>query len=496
MIEEKKELEDLRHNILNWYPFKENKNVLEIWDGKVIPEDIQDKSYDYVAVLGIGDKKIEELIDISISKLKDDGILLIAVDNELGINDLCSEFVNNLEKVNRTKIRNYLINKGFGNQKIYYPLPNYKYTNVIFTDDFLPNYETINRCITFYDDNTLVALDERKRFKKIINEDIQLFKIFTNSFFIECSKIDFKDNEIKFVSFSNARKKEYRVKTIIKGDTVYKYAVNEEGKEHLEDIKRNIDILKSNNLKTIDTYDDEKIISKFIDNSFLINNIIIEKAKCGKKQEILDLIKNYQNELINKFEIIQPESNCFDKYAIQHKKEDIEKLHFIKYGLWDMFFQNCFYIDNEFYFYDQEWLEDNLPVEFIMYRAIKYFGQELYEVISTEELYNIINIRDEQIEIFEKLDDLLQENIRDKDIWEDHKDKKSIARFLTKINNLQKELIDKNLQIEDLNNKLQEKDSKIKNLEDELNGIKNSKTWKITEPLRKVNKSFKDKEKK
>lgn len=38
-------------------------------------------------------------------------------------------------------------------------------------------------------------------------------------------------------------------------------------------------------------------------------------------------------------------------------------------------FSKLLYIDNEFYFYDQEWEEDNVPIDFILYRAIKYFDR-------------------------------------------------------------------------------------------------------------------------
>ena len=43
---------------------------------------------------------------------------------------------------------------------------------------------------------------------------------------------------------------------------------------------------------------------------------------------------------------------------------------FIKYGLWDLTLRNVFLINNELYVYDQEWLEENVPIEFIIFRSI------------------------------------------------------------------------------------------------------------------------------
>ena len=83
-----------------------------------------------------------------------------------------------------------------------------------------------------------------------------------------------------------------------------------------------------------------------------------------------------------------------------------------------MIFQNCFYIDNEFYFYDQEWYEENVPLEFILYRAIIYLQNILDEKTKNEvlEKYNIVNFITE----FKELDDKLQIEIRDEDVWKKH----------------------------------------------------------------------------
>lgn len=499
MTENKDELLELRRNIISWYPFEKNSKILEVWEGiEATKSDNLEKCFDYVVIIGIGQKDIEDLIDFAKLKLKEHGKLLIAIDNEIGINNLCIETTDSIKKISRNKIEKILSEKGFYNRKFYYPLPNYKYTNVIFTDEFLPDIENIERCLTLYDDNVQVALDERKRFKQLINEDIELFKKMANSFFIETTRSTLEDNNIRFVSFNNARKKQYRMKTIIQKDKVYKYPSTDEAKQHLEEIKHNIYILKTNNFFVIDSYDEEKIISEFKDTKLLLNNIILDKIKDKNKEEIFNIIIKFENELIEKFNIINPEKNCFDKYNIKYKNKEIENLHFIKDGLWDMFFQNCFYIENKFYFYDQEWMEENIPIEFIMFRAIKYFEKELFNIISKEEIYEKLNINEKQVELFEKLDDIIQKNIRNIQIWDIHKDKKEINYKLIEIDNLKKENIEKTIKIEQLENQIiikedqiKSKEDQIKSLEGELCYMKNSKSWKYTEPIRKVKKYLK-----
>ena len=58
----------------------------------------------------------------------------------------------------------------------------------------------------------------------------------------------------------------------------------------------------------------------------------------------------------------------------------------------DMVFENAFFIEDEFYFFDQEWNVENIPLEFIYYRAINnmyVYNSELQEKLLKEELYKI-----------------------------------------------------------------------------------------------------------
>ena len=81
-----------------------------------------------------------------------------------------------------------------------------------------------------------------------------------------------------------------------------------------------------------------------------------------------------------------------------------------------MTFKNCFYIDNQFYFFDQEWNDANLPSEYILYRSILY-TISLRRYININALFEKYNLT-KYIEIFKKLDDKIQEKIRDENVWE------------------------------------------------------------------------------
>ena len=165
-------------------------------------------------------------------------------------------------------------------------------------------------------------------------------------------------------------------------------------------------------------------------------------------------------------------------------------MKFTKYGLWDLIFQNCFYIDEDFYFYDQEWLEENVPIEFILYRAIKYFPK-IKEYISIDELYRILEINEEKVKIFEELDDKIQEEKRNNEVWQMQKNGKNIEELKVQkltdnhtINLLNIEIENKSREIENLK-------SEYEKARNEINIIHQSKSWKLAETLQKIKRKLK-----
>ncbi len=401
--------------------------------------------------------------------------------DENGIN-----IVNHKEKniMSLSELKNIIENTKLVINKIYYPMPDYKLTNVIYTDENPLSKNNLSRNIVYNTSNTIKFYQENEAYKEILEENSDLFKLFVNSYLVEISKAKTQEKQIKFVSFSNIRKPEYRIKTIVEEENVYKYAINAKSKEHIENIKHNIDIINQIGINTVDSYDKNKIISKYI-NSPTLDKIIIKLAKENKIDEASQLIKQFKNELETKLEKVNSQNNVFDKYDIKYEKEHIEKMDFVKYGLWDLIFQNCFYIDNQFYFYDQEWQENNVPISFILYRAIKYYAR-IKKYISEEKLYDIMEIKQENIKIFDELDKKLQLKIRDDEIWKIH------TQGMEMIDLKRKELTANHqinvLTMENAKNKtlLDEKDKKIEELKANLNYVYNSKSWKITKPLRAV----------
>ena len=441
-------------NILNWYPFNKKQKVLEIGIkseeltsflkqkcskvqrvSKIDElENIMEK-FDIIILIEINNCKkltLKNLIRKLESFLEVDGKILLGVDNKFGLkfwngnpeNIFEKKFTsligynNEPEKI-ETYTKKYIetILKEMGyNTRFYYPLPDYKLPNVIFTDEQLPEYNNIDKYNPYFLEKSDIIFNELDVFREILKTNKEMFTFFANSFLVEITKGEC-DKTYKYISFNNMRKKEYQLITKISDSYVEKQIANEEAIEHYNNIKNNLRILQENGIKTLDYIDDERIKSRYVEQKYLLDNIITEKLEKGQVQEFESIINNYIKAItVEPYKENDYDKTVFGKYGIEvEDKNIIKNLNFMKNGLWDMTFTNCFLMDNQFYFFDQEWNEPNLPVEYILYRSIIY-TITLRRFVSIEKLFDKYNLRP-YLGLFEQLDNKIQEEIRDNAIW-------------------------------------------------------------------------------
>lgn len=545
---------DFRKNVIHWYPVKENSSVLQIgYDSiKIVDElyskfkkvticvkseeekkEILDKynnseiividsldkitereEYDYVTLIGTLEiykdiveekayKRLAKILNIAKKACKKDGKILLAVDNKYGMKFWTTMYAQKNILCNQTfaiskKMINELLEKiGLTNYKYYYMLPDYKITNVIFTDNYLPNIESISRNFT-YGEEDFATFNQTEAYGEILKEDIELFKLYANSYFIEIAKEELEENNIKFVSYTNIREKEFNIQTTIFENRVEKTYLTKKSKRHIENMKKNIDIMNENGIKTLDSYEKEKVISKFVNNAKTYDKILLEYLEKEENETFFEKIQEYKQFLINKLCKVNyneiKENNIFTKYEVTLEEDIANKFNFVKNGLWDMIFQNIFYIENEMYFYDQEWYDENVPVEYIIYRTIAYFANA-HEYIKTSELYSKLGLT-EYIKIFEELDTKIQLKIRNEKMWELHNSTKTGQTLLDSYKNLQNEYeeyskkvkVTKSKEILIENEKLKNENEDLKQMNQK---ILNSTSWKVTKPIRWLGRNIK-----
>lgn len=523
-----------KKNIISWYPIEKKDTVLQIGEDEEIYKELLKKTnnivvmekinefemkanFDYVTLIGnfeklTTEKEIVDLVAFAKSCLTRDGKILIAMKNKFGMkywtgekesenSEIFGNIVSKKENIfGLAKIKSILDNLKL-KYKFYYPLPDYKTANVIFTDEYLPTNDSIDaRDLTYCKDGELLVFSEREAYKQLLNEDKNQFPFFANSFFIEVSEKD-RFQDIRYVGYGITRKEHHRIKTVIRKNTVEKTADNENAKSHIQNISRNIKVLDEAKIECLDKFDNNMIISKFLPDAKSFDEILIDIYNKKGIDEVIKNIKEFKKDILDKLlkETAEKENTVFEKYDVEISKELKEKLHFTKNGILDLIFQNCLVKGGKIFAYDQEWYEENVPVEFILYRAIFYFT-ELKKQEDINEVYKKLELA-EYLESFEKLETILQGNIVDEGMWELHRNstkslggsKNFVESYEAKLDAANEHI--KNLEnlvneyrngIEDLNKLIKEKDAGLEDYANQLRAISNSLSWKITKPIRTI----------
>lgn len=201
-----------RRSTINAYK-NQDKSNLEILVGNF--NDIAaklDKKYDYVTLIGVFEYAkcyIDEknAADIFLNKisglLKDNGKLIIAIENQMGLKYFagCKEDhvgryfegiegypnTNGVETFSKRKITEILGKNGYGHLEFYYPYPDYKLPEKIYSDDYLPKKGELTRNQLNMDAERVILFDESKVYDQMI--DAGLFQEHSNSFLIFADKV-------------------------------------------------------------------------------------------------------------------------------------------------------------------------------------------------------------------------------------------------------------------------------------------------------------------
>ena len=423
-------LEQIETNIISWYDFKPDSKILFFGDKenkiylylkgnyKKVSTNIQDTDYDYAIIMS--DRIDYKRIDDAIKCLKETGVILIAFNNEYGITKFVTynseERISPLEswvdyENSKERICAKLEECGYSNFNIYMPFPNYKKTDVILTDKLDDMSEKIDRYFKDYNDNTTVIVDEIKLLRNIARNNKELFVNLSNSYLIEASK-EKLNTDVKYVSFNNYRKEEYQLTTIIREEIVEKRPTTQKAEDNIKRICKNLTKLNDYEFKILDEYKDNILYSKFIKNRETLD------VELGKRYDDEEYVISVLNDIKEKLLKNSVKHNKLNKIKYndvlkQQKDEVLEKLHYLEYAFYDMVPKNCFYIDGKYYFFDQEWMEKYLPVEFLIYRSI-INSYELVRKINVDDLFEKMDLMQYK-ELFEKIDESLRYNVIDFD---------------------------------------------------------------------------------
>ena len=295
-----------RENIVNWLPIKSTDKVLEVGSGcgaitgalcrkaKSVTSielskkrtsinanrhkeadnlvihvgnflDIEpklDNDYDYICLIGVfeygqsymgTEKPFHKFLEIIKKHVKTQGRIVIAIENKLGLKyfagcreDHLGTYFSGIESYPqggyvRTFSKNGL-EKIFKECQVeeyhfYYPYPDYKFPTTIFSDKRLPIKGELTNNLRNFDRERLLLFDEKNAFDGLIEDG--LFPIFSNSFLVILGP----DVNLDFIRYSNERKNDYQICTVMKNDEngnrkIYKYPERIEAINHILNMKK------------------------------------------------------------------------------------------------------------------------------------------------------------------------------------------------------------------------------------------------------------------
>lgn len=399
---------------------REREN-LEIIVGNL--NDIEfDKKFDYITLIGVLEYQgtftdtdnpyLDFLMEIK-KLLKPDGKLLIAIENKYGLKYWCGaredhtglpfEGMNQYTLSNREvrtfsrkELEEMVKESGFANTFFYYPMPDYKLPTVVYSQDSLPQNENMHNLLPYYipDKITLVA-DEMAIYKDVIENGV--FEFFANSFLVECS--DSEDiGRITQSVLSSERQGKYQIATVFtKYGTVEKFPLlGTERSAHIEQIVKNSNALERSGRKVLPVqFEHGKLVSEYVQYE-LLEDRLLDACRRKNRFEFYRILDRVYQEILSSSEQVTAEKNIIYSMNIDKDINAQKYGPILRIGYLDMLFRNAFDTEGEIQWFDQEWILECIPANFVLYRAIKeLYGsyQWIDKVVSIDEVarkYNLL----------------------------------------------------------------------------------------------------------
>ena len=369
------------------------------------------EQFDYIVIVGQleyagdGSKGKKEYVDYLTkwtALLKQGGTLLLAVENRYGIRYFCGErdpFTNlpfaglnrypdgspayPLSRQELIEIVEELPNMKY---KFYYPVPDYRFPQMIFTDEYLPKSNLRERIIPYYKDSSTLVMNESKLYDDIADNGV--FPFFSNSFLIECTRSG-AFCSVAYAALSTDRGKKYGFATTLdcRGQAK-KTALYSEGIESLRKLKANIEDMQSHGVAVVP----HRLCGDRIEMPSMDLPTLSEYLKIAVRRDPNEFIKLFDQlfeQILKSSEHVPAEENRFqpEKNRPYLKGNELSASNtgralpdwgiILKRSYIDMIPVNCFFDGKKMIFYDQEFVRECFPAGYTMYRALKYTYQFL-----------------------------------------------------------------------------------------------------------------------
>lgn len=468
-------LSDIRENILEWYPISKDDDVLEIGSGcgaitgllsrkaKTVTcielsekrslinayrnkdcdnvtivlgnfEDIViENKFDYITLIGVweyaglyisGDDPYKSMLKMLSSHLKENGKIIIAIENKTGIkywngaledhngvrysglNDYIGS--KNVRTFSKQEIKEILNDIGFNNSQFYYPMADYKLPDVIYSDEFMPKPGDLRYYRCDYSDPRIYNFNDAAVCDQLCRDHV--FDYFANSFLIVCGEMK---KDVVYVKYNKSRRKQYRISTSIHNKDgmccVRKKPLNTAAEKHVLDLKRKEKAFSGSmrKLHVIEgeikdgEYQTDYIGGTDIDSYLFSLRHKKERLLKEIRKILVDDLSPDESELFE-FYMTDEFKNIFGSIAPEHCKS-------LKVTNVDIIFSNLKFYNGKIYCYDNEWVFDfPIPYEYVIWRVLLDYYEKFMVYLKPHtgwsEFINYFGITKENDVIYRKMD--------------------------------------------------------------------------------------------
>ncbi len=443
-IEEADIVRRVQTGILSWYEFSAGQTLLYIGyaedpvyiylkqlaeEEKILsvtltsPESLADvcesgQIYDYIVSIAA----FEKIKDVSLairrmsSVLRDDGHLLLGMNNRFGIRYFCGDRdtytyrnFDGIENYRRaytkaedtfdgrmyslSEMKQMLQAAGWQKDEIlsYSVFSGLDYPQFIFAEGYTPNEDLVNRIRPKYKYPETVFLDEDYLYAGLMSNG--MFHQMANAYLIDCAHVHPKSESILEVSNSLDRLQEHAFSTIISRNSVDKKAYQKEANSSLKLLESNTQLLAHRHIPVVKgAYHEQNGLGIF-STDFIhaaTGRSVLTCAAEKSRDSFFELMDLFMKELEDSSETAMMSEKVADMTLHKlsalgmnsRESADMKKMlvshKVMKKGLFDFAPINSFYVDGQFLMFDQEFLIENLPLDVMKWRvtASAYSGNE------------------------------------------------------------------------------------------------------------------------
>lgn len=401
------------------------KENLEIIVGN-LNDIVFEKKFDYITLIGVleyqgtytdsSNPYLDFLRKVK-TLLKPNGKLLVAIENKCGLKYWCGagedhtglpyDGLNQYHITNkkvrtfsRSELKHLVDESGFKHHFFYYPLPDYKLPQTVYSEKRPLTKADIKDIEPYYLHKETILIDELEAYSDVVANDV--FEFMANSFLVECS--DSADlGQVVYAKMSFMRHDEFRTVTRITNQRkVEKMPVDPiKGRGHIEQTLRYQILLKEAGLNVLPCENDGgKLVSQYVD-AELLGDRVVNACERRDRQELYRLLDTVYEDILNSSVYRPPSDNIMFGLKITEPGEEKDYGPILSIGYLDMIPRNAFYKDEKIVWFDQEWALECVPAGFVFWRGIQLLYadypwiEKIISVSEVKERYGLKEVWDE-----------------------------------------------------------------------------------------------------